>query len=164
MKKNIKLFILLLSFCTIIMANEDQNTSVRTYQNTDIQKVFNIVKTIYNNSSTDYIIDTSWDKLIISKRSTSGFLDITIQIDTIIVLSLPNDDNNSTKIELETFKMIDEVKKPILNTSLTHKLLWNRIDYSLGKNDNWIDCQTSYETILLSNSPLCTIDKSILKP
>lgn len=164
--KNTKklLIILFVSFSITLLANDDINSTTKTYKNIDIQKVFNIVKTIYRSSSTEYIFDTSWDKLNISKRSVSMFPDIQIQIDTIILSSLPTQDNNGSIIQLETFKTVGETKKELFQTAITQKLLWNRIEYGLGMTQDWLDCQTSFTTILIANEPLCTIDKTQLQP
>ena len=162
-KINIWFIIKILLLPIIVFASENNiNQSSRTYSNIDEQKVYNIVKKMYYNNSKDYIVDTSWDKLHISKRSTFGFfLDIEMSIDNLILTTTVNKDSNSTNFKLETYNQTGEIIKPIRTNNFLHTIFWNRIEYASKLTDNWIDCKSFYDILLLVH-PLCTINKEQL--
>jgi hypothetical protein len=155
------LFFILTCFAN---AAEDTNSSKRTYNHIDEQKVFNLIKKIYKTASSRYIIDTSWDKVVISKRTTQGFLDLDVKIDFITLKIIPQEDQNISEFEFTAYSEINEKKTFELPDSILHKIFWNRIEYALGIDTQWIDCKTSFTAILLTQNPLCTIEKNQLSP
>lgn len=146
----------------IVFASESNiNYSSKSYTNIDEQQVYNIAKKIYKQSSKDYIIDTSWDKLHISKRSTSGFVNIEISIDNLVLTTVVEKDSNTTNFKLEIYNQTGEKITPVNPDDYIYTLFWNRIEYATKMTQEWIDCK-SFQTVFLSTHPLCTISKEQL--
>ena len=164
MKKHLYLLLLCLFLNISLFSNDDLNVSIKTYQNIDEQKIFNIIKKIYKDNSKDFIIDTSWDKLHIMERSTNIFLTIGMQVDNIILSVLPTKDKNTTKLSLEIFSMIEDEKNLVLPDSQAHEIFWNRIEYALGLGEEWIYCDKNLNSILHIAYPYCDIKKDKLVP
>lgn len=164
MKKHLYLLLLCLFLNVSLFSNDDLNVSAKIYQKIDEQKIFNIIKKIYREESTEYIIDTTWDKLHIMERSTNAFLTIGMQVDNIILSVVPTEDKNKTQMHLEIFTMIEDEKTLISPDSLAHKIFWNRIDYALGLDENWLYCDKNFDSILHVAYPYCDIKKDELLP
>ena len=164
MKKHLYLLLLCLFLNVSLFSNDDLNVSAKIYQKIDEQKIFNIIKKIYREESTEYIIDTTWDKLHIMERSTNAFLTIGMQIDNIILSVVPTEDKNKTQMHLEIFTMIEDEKTLTPPDSLAHKIFWNRIDYALGLDENWLYCDKNFDSILHVAYPYCDIKKDELLP
>lgn len=164
MKKHLYLLLLCLFLNVSLFSNDDLNVSAKIYQKIDEQKIFNIIKKIYREESTEYIIDTTWDKLHIMERSTNAFLTIGMQVDNIILSVVPTEDKNKTQMHLEIFTMIEDEKTLTPPDSLAHKIFWNRIDYALGLDDNWLYCDKNFDSILHVAYPYCDIKKDELLP
>jgi hypothetical protein len=164
MKKHLYLLLLCLFLNVSLFSNDDLNVSAKIYQKIDEQKIFNIIKKIYREESTEYIIDTTWDKLHIMERSTNAFLTIGMQVDNIILSVVPTEDKNKTQMHLEIFTMIEDEKTLTPPDSLAHKIFWNRIDYALGLDENWLYCDKNFDSILHVAYPYCDIKKDELLP
>jgi len=146
----------------IVFASENSiNYSSKSYINIDEQEVYNVAKKIYKKSSKNYIIDTSWDKLHISKRYTSGFINIEISIDNLVLTTIVDQDSNTTNFKLEIFNQTGEKITPVKSNDYVYTLFWNRIEYATKLTQDWIDCK-SFQTVFLSTHPLCTISKEQL--
>jgi hypothetical protein len=163
LKKLFLFFPFLLYVYSAAMDLEDLNASIRNFSHIDEQKVFNIVKKIYKNSSKEYIIDTTWDELKISQRLSHGYFNLDVATNNISLKILPSKDLKSTRYELQIYSIKNEKTKFITPDSMLHKLFWNRIEYALGLDNSWIDCKTSFMTIFLTLEPLCLIHKEQLK-
>lgn len=164
MKKYLYLLLFCLFLNVSLVVGDDLNVSTKTYQNIDEQKIFNIIKKIYREDSTDFVIDTSWDKLHIMERSANVFLIIGgLQVENIILSVVPAEDKNKTQMRLEIFSMIEDEKYLTQPDSIAHKIFWNRIDYALGVDENWLYCDKNFDSILHVAYPYCDIDKDELK-
>lgn len=164
MNKIFSFFFFLLIVSATVNASEDVNSSIKLYTNVDEQKIFNIVKKIYHNDASKYIVDTSWDKLKISSRSTYGFFDLDVKVETLELSITPSKDQNTTEYKLMMYSDIDDKIDFISPNSLIHELFWNRVDFALGISSEWIDCKTSFNTMLLTQTALCHIEKDQISP
>ncbi|NCD12052.1 MAG: hypothetical protein EOL93_05835 [Epsilonproteobacteria bacterium] len=168
MINKIKIFtlLILLGFSFSSVNAEESISSVRTYSHFDEQKAFNLVKKIFRtHSSEKYIIDTSWEELHITERSASGYFNLTTTINHLVLKVEKTMDHNHSIMHLELYKTsdTDEIKHYIPANEFSHELLWNRLEYGLGLNNEWINCFTLSE-FLSFTYPLCAIDKESLQP
>jgi len=145
---------------------EDNVSSVRTYTQLDEQKAFNLIKKIFRMHSLEkYIIDTSWEEVHITERSASGYFNLNTTIDHLVLRVEPTTDQNQTVMHLELYKTSDteETKDYLPINDSSYELLWNRLEYGLGLNSEWISCFT-LSRFLSFERPLCAIDKESLQP
>lgn len=168
MMTQIKIFtsLLLLGFSFSAVNAEDSVSSIRTFTHFDEQKAFNLIKKIFRSHSMEkYIIDTSWEELHITERSASGYFNLNTTINHLVLKVEKTMDHNHSIMHLELYKTsdADEVKHYVPVNEFSHELLWNRLEYGLGLNNQWINCFTLSE-FLSFEYPLCAIDKESLQP
>lgn len=165
MKKYLSLFYLLsLLFNFTLSANDDLNSSIKSYANIDEQKVFNIVKEMYEKISPNLVVDTTWDQLHLMKRSTFGFFNIDIKVENVLLTYLPSKDKTITNIKLEIFRTNQDEEKVANTNPFIYKLFWNRLEYALGKTDKLMDCTYEPESVMFVHNPLCKMEKESFLP
>lgn len=142
---------------------EATDISSREYNSIDEQLAYNAIKKIFVSAESQTIVDTNWSTLHVSKRSTSGFVDITTSIENILLKTKYLSDSDSQKMSLEIFTTVNEEDSYVSSESFLHTLMWNRIEYALGFNDNWIECIYSPRGIFYINHPLCSVNKEIFE-
>jgi len=149
--------ILFLILCFSLV--EAKDISTREYNAIDEQLAYNVIKRIFVSDDSETIVDTNWSTLHVSKRSTTGFVDITTSVDNILLTTKYNSERDSKKISLEIFTTVDEENSYVSSESFLHTLAWNRVEYALGFDDNWIECIYSPRGIFYINHPLCSVNK-----
>ncbi|ABB44475.1 hypothetical protein Suden_1197 [Sulfurimonas denitrificans DSM 1251] len=142
---------------------EATDISSREYNSIDEQLAYNAIKKIFVSAESQTIVDTNWSTLHVSKRSTSGFIDITTSIENILLKTKYLSDSDSQKMSLEIFTTVNEENSYVSSDSFLHTLMWNRIEYALGFDDNWIECIYSPRGIFYINHPLCSVNKEIFE-
>lgn len=142
---------------------EATDISSREYNSIDEQLAYNAIKKIFVSAESQIIVDTNWSTLHVSKRSTSGFIDITTSIENILLKTKYLSDSDSQKMSLEIFTTVNEENSYVSSDSFLHTLMWNRIEYALGFDDNWIECIYSPRGIFYINHPLCSVNKEIFE-
>lgn len=142
---------------------EAKDISFRDYNSIDEQLVYNVVKKIFITEYQKTVVDTTWSTLHVSTRSTTGFVNIDVAVDNILLTTIYSSESDSKKITLEIFTTVDEEDSFVSSNSILHTLLWNRVDYALGFSDKWIKCTTSARGLFYINHPLCAVDKEIFE-
>lgn len=153
-----------LLFHISLFATQDQNTSTKQYHDIDEQLAYNTIKKIFRYDDSDTIIDTNWSSLHVSKRRITGYLDLEVRTDHVLLTTKHLNDTNAKEIKLEIFSTINDEKLPLSQNDFLYYLFWNRIDYALGINTEWIDCFHSLEGISYYSYPLCMINKEEIQP
>lgn len=154
-----RLLFLILCFSLL----EAKDISSREYNTIDEQLAYNAIKRIFVSNDSETIVDTNWSTLHLTKRSTTGFIDITTSIDNILLATKYNNDTNTKTINLKIFTTVDEINSSISSNSFLYTLMWNRVEYALGIDDNWIDCIYSLNGLFYISNPLCSVDNEILR-
>jgi uncharacterized membrane protein len=147
-----------------LFAAQDQNVSIKQYHGIDEQLAYNAIKKIFRHNDSDTIIDTNWSSLHVSKRTTTGYIDMQVHTDNIVLTTTYLNDTNEKEIKLEIFSTINDEKLPLSPNDFLYHLFWNRIDYALGINTEWIDCFHSIEGVFYYRYPLCMINKEEIQP
>jgi hypothetical protein len=154
-----KLIFLILCFSL----SEAKDFSSRDYNSIDEQQVYNVIKKIFASSNQKNITDTNWSTLHISQRSTTGYINIDVLIKNILLTTHYNSDNETKNISLEIFSTVNDENTFLPSEHILHSIIWNRIEYALGLEDNWMTCTNSFNDISHINNSLCTIDKNALR-
>lgn len=122
-------------------------TSTREYSVHE-QDVFNIVKKMFHaEGSGEYIIDTSWHNLTLSKRELL-YSPFSIEIKKIIY-ELHADEVNEKNIALRlkiSAQREERLKEYYEKESFLHHIFWNRIEYALGLAP-WYECSVDQKSI-----------------
>jgi hypothetical protein len=140
-----------------------KDISSKNYDSIDEQMAYNVIKKIFVSDNHETIVDTNWSTLHISKRSTTGYTDIKIAVDNILIETKYNEDTDSKTMTLKIFSSINDKNSFVSSDSFLHTLIWNRIEYALGFDSEWIECLYSLKGLFYLNHPLCLIDKEILE-
>lgn len=155
--------VLFLILCFGFTFASAEDISSRDYNSIDEQLAYNAIKKIFVSDDSGAIVDTTWNTLHISNRSTTGFINITTLEDNILLTTKYNSETDSKTISLEIFTTVDEENSYVSSDSFLHTLVWNRIEYALGLDDNWIECAHSLGDLSYSKHPLCSVDKETLR-
>jgi hypothetical protein len=155
-----KLLFLILCFSLTLAAKD---ISSRDYDSIDEQLAYNAIKKIFVLDDHETIVDTNWSTLHISKRSTTGYTDIAVSVENILLTTKYYNDSDSKKMTLEIFTTVNDKDSFVSSDSFLHTLLWNRVEYAVGIDDNWIECIYSIKGLFYLNHPICSIDKEILR-
>jgi hypothetical protein len=154
------LFLILCFGLTLVTAKD---ISSRNYDSIDEQLAYNVIKKIFVSNEHESIVDTNWSILHISKRSTTGYTNIDVSVDNILLETKYNEDTNSKAMTLKIFSNINDKNSFVSSDSFLHTLVWNRIEYALGFDSEWIECVYSLKGLFYLNHPLCSVDKEILE-
>jgi hypothetical protein len=136
----------------------EQNYSTKVL-NLGEQKVFNIAKKMFLfDDSKEFIIDTTWNSLIASKRE-NVYYPFNIKLkETVYKLDI-NSTSSEMKFNLEIYTQVGKGEKRYLEKDdYQHQLFWNRIEYALG-GTRWLTCTN----IKYYNNFLCNIDPENLR-
>ena len=129
----------------------------------DEQKVFNAIKQMFRNGSgNEFIIDTHWDSLIVTKRETIYLPFLHMEIKQTVYQIDANATDKSINYELKVYTQIGEGDKRYLDeNSYIHTLFWNRVEYALG-SDEWLSCLKA-TSLSHYGSFLCNISPQSLR-
>ena len=153
--------VLFLFLCwSLVGANE---LSFREYKSIDEQLAYNAIKKIFVLDDRETIVDTNWSTLHISNRSTTGFINIDASVESLVIRTEYDKESDSKKMSVEIFTTVDDENSSVSSNSFLHTLVWNRIEYALGLDDNWVKCVYSPYGLFHLSHPLCTVDKETLR-
>jgi hypothetical protein len=138
---------------------QDTNASIKVFNIDDKQELYNSIKRVFFTSQHEHILDTNWTALHISKRATTGYIDIDIEVQNIILSTKTLDENGSKELSLKIFTTQNDEITNYKPDSFLHTLFWNRLEYILGINDEWINCNFSLKAMLYRNHILCNANK-----
>ena len=153
-----------LFFTTLPLLAQESLSSSKKYSGVDEQLVYNVIKRIFFSSEHKSIIETSWSALHVSKRDTSGYLNIKIVEDDIVLTTKYLDMSEEKEMTLEIFSLVDDEKSYLNGDAFLHKLLWNRVEYALGIQEKWINCMFTIQALPYINHPLCKNTKEKILP
>jgi len=146
-----------------LMANEDitQNDyiSKKTFNISDEQELYNSLKRVFFSADHKNILDTNWKSLHISKRVTTGFIDIDVEVQNIILSSEIVDKNGTKEMSLKIFTTQNDKVTNFKSDSFLHKLFWSRLEFILGTEDKWINCYAVPQAFGHNNHLLCDINE-----
>ncbi|MCK9490498.1 MAG: hypothetical protein M0Q24_00290 [Sulfurimonas sp.] len=135
---------------------ENENISIKTFNISDEQELYNSLKKIFFSSEHKNILDSGWRGLHMSKRVTSGFIDIDVEVQNVVLSSKPIDKNGTKEFTLEIFTTQNDEVTHFKPDSFLHRLFWNRLEFILGLEDEWIDCHHMFEALGQNNHLLCS--------
>ncbi|MBE0496055.1 MAG: hypothetical protein IBX45_06565 [Campylobacterales bacterium] len=136
----------------------DGPASWRTYPTDAVQPIFNIAKTLFRQSSPDYLITTRWETLEIQKRTIAGFYNLDVSVERYKFHVHEGEKPDTVTISLHIYTERDEVYSYLSADHFLHALVWNRIDVALGTSQEWIDCKAfSVEKIWHHRNFLCAL-------
>lgn len=153
-----------LFFSATSLRAQESNISTRKYDRIDEQLAYNAIKKIFVTNNNTTIVDTTWSALHISKRATTGYIDIDVYVDNILLTTDYFSDTDSKEMKLEIFSSIDDGNSYVSSDGFLHTLLWNRVEYALGIQDEWIECIYSLSGLFYYRHPLCLVDKEKIRP
>ena len=159
----ISAFLLTLQLLAEDEIEQDNNISIKTYTIDNDQELFNSIKRVFYSAKHEHILDTNWTSLEMSKRVTTGFIDIDVEVQNVVLSSKALDENGTKELSLEIFTTKNDEVTYFKSDSFLHKLFWNRLEYILGIKDEWINCNFKLETIVYPNHILCDADKARAK-
>lgn len=137
-------------FLTSEVLHSSEYVSSRTYPSESLQKIFNITKSLFHQTTSEYLIKTHWDTLEIAKRTTQGFFFIDVVTQHIKLSATPNEDAKTITLNLEIYTKNQKGETThLLAKDFLHTLLWNRIDAVYDTSTPWIDCTTLSSDFLL---------------
>lgn len=155
----ISAFLLTLQLLAGDEIEQDNNISIKTFSIDNNQELFNSIKRVFYSAKHEHILDTNWTSLEMSKRVTTGFVDIDVEVQSVILSSKNLDENGTKELSLEIFTTQNDEVTYFKPDSFLHKLFWNRLEYILGMKDEWINCNFRLETIAYPNHILCNADR-----
>jgi hypothetical protein len=138
---------------------QDSNVSVRTFSINNEQELYNSLKRIYFSAEHENIADTNWTTLHISKRVTTGFADMDVKVQNVVLSTKSFKDRDTKELKLEIFTTQNDEITYYKSESFLHKLFWNRVEYVLGLQKEWINCYLRPEAIIYYNHILCSGNK-----
>jgi hypothetical protein len=114
--------------------------SIKEYNNIDKDAILNAAKKVILLSDEDYNIKSYIDS-IQAKRFITKFTGYSTKIEINEIILEVKQEHNSSIAKLTIKQKSDYFdKESILIKNGTHDLLWNRIDFILGKNEKWQSC------------------------
>jgi len=138
---------------------QESNVSIKTFSIDNEQELYNSIKKVFFTSKHEHILDTNWTALHISKRVTTGFIDIDVEVQNIILSSKALDENGSKEMSLEIYTTQNDEVTIFKPDNFLHTLFWDRVEYILGIKDEWINCNYKLEAILYRDHILCNANK-----
>ncbi|MDD2450070.1 MAG: hypothetical protein PHS42_11780 [Sulfurimonas sp.] len=159
----ISAFLLTLQLLAEDEIEQDNNISIKTFTIDNDQELFNSIKRVFYSAKHEHLLDTNWTSLEMSKRVTTGFVDIDVEVQNVVLSSKALDENGTKELSLEIFTTQNDEVTYFKSDSFLHKLFWNRLEYILGIKDEWINCNFKLETIVYPNHILCDADKARAK-
>jgi hypothetical protein len=138
---------------------QDSNVSIKTFNIDNEQELYNSIKRVFFSSEHEHILDTNWTGLHISKRVTTGFIDIDVEVQSVVISSKTLDTNDTKELSLEIYTTQNDEVTIFKPDNFLHTLFWNRLEYILGIKDEWINCNYKLEAMLYRNHILCNVDK-----
>ena len=157
-----RVLFLILCFGLTLLAAED--VSSREYDSMDEQLAYNAIKKVFVSDDHETIVDTNWSTLLVSKRSTTGYTNIAVRAENLLLTTKYDTQSDAKKMTLEIFTTVNDKNSFTSSSSFLHTLVWNRIEYALGIDDNWIQCIFSLRGLFYLNHPLCSVNKELLRP
>lgn len=164
--------ILFLIFCLLasqLFAQEDLqqeiNFSTKTLNVSNTQELFNSLKRVFFLAEHENILDTNWTALHISKRVTTGFVNIDVDTQNVVLSVKAFKDTDEKELRIEIYTTRNDEVTHYESDSFLHRLFWNRIEYILGLEDEWIVCHNMAGAIGNSSHLLCNAneEKAILE-
>jgi len=137
----------------------NENVSVKTLNISDEQELYNSIKRVFFSAEHENIIDTNWSSLHLSKRVMTGFIDVDVEVQNVVLSTKPFIDADKKEMQLEIYSTQNDETTHYKSDSFIHKLFWNRLEYILGIQKEWINCTLEGQAIPLYNHLLCTVDK-----
>jgi hypothetical protein len=130
-------------------------TTYKEYPNISKDAVFEAAKKVFILSGKDkFRIDSYRNNLVVSKTEMVHYPFYIFMSEDRWNLTVEEVENSSkAKLSLLRVTDYDEEDPKYLNTDM-HNLLWKRIDYLLGLDDNWVSCM-EYHLSLNIDSALC---------
>jgi len=138
---------------------QDSNVSMKIFNIDNEQELYNSIKRVFFSSEHEHILDTNWTALHISKRVTKGFVDIDVEVQSVVLSSKTLDKNGTKEMCLEIYTTQNDEVTNFKSNSFLHTLFWNRLEYILGLEDEWINCNFKLEAIAYRNHLLCGAEK-----
>jgi len=140
---------------------KNDNISTKIFKIDDKQELFNSLKRVFFSSEHKNILDTNWTALHMSKRVTTGFIDIDIEEQSVIISSRNLDENGTKELSLEIYTTKNDEVTNFKSTNFLHKLFWNRLEFILGLENEWIDCYYMSQALGHNNHLLCSPKEQI---
>lgn len=154
------LFTSLLLLTSELLAEDDikenENISIKTFNISDEQELYNSLKRIFYSSEHKNILDSTWRGLHMSKRVTSGFIDIDVKVQNVILSSRTLDKNGTKEMSLEIYTTQNDEVTHFKSDSFLHRLFWHNLEFILGLEDEWIDCYYMLEAVGYNDHILCS--------
>lgn len=119
---------------------QEKNISVKTFNISNQQELYNSLKRIYFSAEHKNILDTNWTGLHLSKRVTTGFIDIDVEVQEVLLTTKSFNDSDAKEMSVKIFTTQNDEVTHYEADSFLHKLFWNRVEYILGLEDEWLDC------------------------
>ncbi|EQB34470.1 hypothetical protein M947_10715 [Sulfurimonas hongkongensis] len=143
---------------------QDSNISIKIFNIDNEQELYNSIKRVFYTSQHEHILDTNWTSLHMSKRVITGFIDIDVEVQNVVLSSKTLDKNGTKELSLEIYSTQNDEVTSFKPDSFLHSLFWNRLEFILGLEDEWINCNLNLKTMLSHNHMLCNADKDKARP
>lgn len=124
-----------------IEAKKEKYTTTKKYMNISKDAILEAAKKVFVLASKDeFRIYSYRNSLEVSKIKVNYYPFFAITSEDKWELTI-NEKDNFSEVKLNIFKVTDyEEEDPLFLSDKLHELLWSRIDYLLGLNDNWTSC------------------------
>nr|WP_321265547.1 hypothetical protein [uncultured Sulfurimonas sp.] len=153
------IFLLTFELIAQEVAEKKSSASTKTFNIDDEQELYNSLKRVFFSTQHKNIVDTNWTSLHVSKRVTDGFIDMDVEVQNIVLSTKSFKDSNIKELKLEIYTTQNDKTTYYETDSFLHKLFWNRVEYILGLQKDWMECYSQIEAFSHYNHILCDANR-----